>query len=156
MPRARQAAAAAIALARLCAPGSEISVTSSSGSSSHHRYPARSDSSAPADPNGTRRAHPPRSSTPRSTGATATSSLPWLAKILSLAPTYSANVPWRSRWSGSRLSSTATSGAKAIVSSSWNEDASHTMVACAGTAPTSDVSAVPTLPATATGKAASR
>ena len=38
-------------------------------------------------------------------------------------------MPWRSRWSGARLSSTATSGANASVSSSWNDEASQTTVA---------------------------
>ncbi len=42
------------------------------------------------------------------------------------------------------------------MSSSWNEDASHTTVASPGTCPTSEDSAVPTLPATATGRPASR
>ena len=55
-----------------------------------------------------------------------------------------------------RLSSTAASGAKASVSSSWKEDASHTTVAAGPTSPASEASAVPTLPATATGRPASR
>ena len=63
------------------------------------------------------------------------------------------SVPWRSRWSGARLSSTAASGANASVSSSWNDDASQTTVAAGSSVPASVVSAVPTLPATATGSA---
>ena len=47
----------------------------------------------------------------------------------SLAARYAANVPWRSRWSGARLSRTAASGANASVSSSWNDDASQTTTA---------------------------
>ena len=42
------------------------------------------------------------------------------------------------------------------MSSSWNDDASHTIVASAATLPISDDAAVPTLPATATGRPASR
>ena len=54
------------------------------------------------------------------------------------------------------FNSTAASGAKSSVSSSWNEDASHTIVTSCSTEPTSELAAVPTLPATATGKPASR
>ena len=56
----------------------------------------------------------------------------------------------------SRLSSTAASGANATVSSSWNDDASQTTSRPGRASPASDVSAVPTLPATATGSPASR
>src|SRR4029078_871373 len=45
---------------------------------------------------------------------------------------------------------------KASVSSSWNEDASATTVVPAASVPGSEVSAVPTLPATFTGRPASR
>ena len=38
-------------------------------------------------------------------------------------------MPWRSRWSGLTLSRTATSGANATESSSWNEEHSQTIVA---------------------------
>ena len=54
------------------------------------------------------------------------------------------------------LSSTAASGANASVSSSWKEDASQTIVARSSSSPTRPLSAVPTLPATATGRPASR
>ena len=60
-------------------------------------------------------------------------------------------MPWRSRWSSARLSSTAASGANASVSSSWNEDASQTITAPGSSVPGSEASAVPTLPATTTG-----
>jgi hypothetical protein len=54
------------------------------------------------------------------------------------------------------LSSTAASGASASVSSSWNDDASHTTVASASSVPGRVVSAVPTFPATTTCLFASR
>src|SRR3984893_16358783 len=54
------------------------------------------------------------------------------------------------------LSRTAASGANACVSSSWNEEHSHTTVASPPTWSTSEHAAVPTLPATATGRPASR
>ena len=44
-------------------------------------------------------------------------------------------MPWRSRWSGARLSSTAASGANATVSSSWNDDASQTTTAAGSSVP---------------------
>ena len=47
-------------------------------------------------------------------------------------------------------------GANASVSSSWNDDASHTTTAPGSSVPGSDVSAVPTLPATITGSPAAR
>ena len=65
-------------------------------------------------------------------------------------------MPWRSRWSSARLSSTAASGAKASVSSSWNEDASQTITAPGSSVPGRDASGVPTLPATTTGSPAVR
>ena len=65
-------------------------------------------------------------------------------------------MPWRSRWSGARLSSTAPSGANSTASSSWKEETSQTTVASGARWPTSELSAVPTLPATATGRPASR
>ena len=65
-------------------------------------------------------------------------------------------MPWRSRWSSARLSSTAASGANASVSSSWNEDASATTIVPGASVPGRPVSAVPTLPATLTGSPASR
>ena len=52
-----------------------------------------------------------------------------MAKMRSFASRYSSSEPWRSRWSGSMFSSTATSGAKAIVSSNWKLDTSQTTVA---------------------------
>ena len=66
-------------------------------------------------------------------------------------------MPWRSRWSSARLSSTPASGAKRSVSSSWNDDASATTIVASGR-PCSDseVSASPTLPATITGTLAVR
>ncbi len=54
------------------------------------------------------------------------------------------------------LSSTAASGAKARVSSSWKEEASQAIVTSGPSEPTSEQAAVPTLPATATGRLASR
>ena len=55
------------------------------------------------------------------------------------------------------LSSTAASGANASVSSSWNEETSQTTVDVGlERCPTSPLSASPTLPATATGRPASR
>jgi hypothetical protein len=54
------------------------------------------------------------------------------------------------------FSNTAASGAKAVVSSSWKDEASQTIVAAGSAEPTSDATAVPTLPATATGSPASR
>ncbi len=66
-------------------------------------------------------------------------------------------MPWRSRWSSARLSSTPASGAKRSVSSSWNDDASHTTTVASGRPePTSDVSAVPTFPTTTAGRSAVR
>src|SRR3954452_1547721 len=59
-------------------------------------------------------------------------------------------------WSGARLSSTAPSGANSTASSSWKEETSQTTVASGARWPTSELSAVPTLPATATGRPASR
>ena len=44
-------------------------------------------------------------------------------------------MPWRSRWSGARLSRTAASGANADVSSSWNDDASQTTTAAGSSVP---------------------
>src|SRR3954454_251375 len=156
-PRARQTAAAAIAFCRLCAPRRRSSLVASSGSSAHQSCPLRSAISASTPvPKHTRRAQPPRSSTPSPTGATATSSLPWLAKIRSFAARYASNVPWRSRWSGCKLSRTAPSGAKCPVSSSWKDETSHTTTVSGARASTSVLSAVPTLPATVTGMPASR
>ena len=54
------------------------------------------------------------------------------------------------------FSNTAASGANAIVSSSWKLDASHTTVAAGSSAPASELTGVPTLPATATGGPAAR
>ena len=66
-------------------------------------------------------------------------------------------MPWRSRWSSARLSSTPASGAKRSVSSSWNDDASQTTVAVPGSAPPASVdSAVPTLPTTSAATPAAR
>ena len=59
-------------------------------------------------------------------------------------------------WSGARLSSTAPSGANSTASSSWKEETSQTTVAASGSRPTCELSAVPTLPATTTGRPASR
>ncbi len=68
------------------APSQPQFVQGSSGRSSHHSCPAASARSAPGPlPKQTRRAQPPRSATPSPSGATATSSLPWRAKISSLA-----------------------------------------------------------------------
>src|SRR3954447_7531910 len=54
------------------------------------------------------------------------------------------------------LSRTAASGANSIVSSSWNDEASQTTTAPGSMVPTSELAAVPTLPATATATPASR
>ena len=62
----------------------------------------------------------------------------------------------RSRWSCEKLRNTAASGANAIVSSSWKLDASHTTVAAGSSEPASELTGVPTLPATATGDPAAR
>ena len=78
----------------------------------------------------------------------------WLAKMRSLAARYAATVTWRSRWSAEKLRNSATSGANATLSSSWKLDASQTTVASGSRWPTSDVTGVPTLPATATGRPA--
>ena len=66
------------------------------------------------------------------------------------------SVPWRSRWSGARFSSTAASGANASVSSSWNDETSQTTTAPGRARRRARSAAVPTLPATATGSPASR
>ena len=65
-------------------------------------------------------------------------------------------MPWRSRWSGVTLRSTATSGAKASESSSWKEEHSQTIVADGSISPGSEASGVPTLPATVASIPASR
>ena len=57
------------------------------------------------------------------------------------------SVPCRSRWSGSRLRSTAIRGRKLSTSSSWKHESSQTIHSSAGTSPTSSLSAVPTFPA---------
>ena len=74
------------------------------------------------------------------------------SKMRSFASAYHSNVPWRSRWSGSRLRSTATRGRSVSTSSSWNEESSQTIQASGATLPTSDVSGRPMLPATSTGR----
>ena len=87
-PRARHTAAAAIAFCDVVRAAQAQLATASSGRSSHHSSPARSDSAAPG-PAPKHRAAPqprsPRSSTPSSSGATATSSLPWRANTSSFA-----------------------------------------------------------------------
>src|SRR2546430_217653 len=157
IPRASAAAAAAIAFSWLCAPRSRMPETGSSASPRQLSIPPASSTSDPGGPNETRRACPGRSP-PRtsSSGATATSSGPWLAKARSFAALYASTVPCRSRWSSRRLRRTAASGANASLSSSWKLDASQTTVVVGGSSPTSVASGVPTLPATATGSPAAR
>ena len=74
------------------------------------------------------------------------SSAVWFSKIRSFASRYASNVPCRSRWSGSRLSSTAIRGRNSWTSSSWKLDSSQTIQASGGAS--TPVSARPTLPAT--------
>ena len=74
--------------------------------------------------NSTRRAEPGTGPNPR--GTTATSSPVWFSKIRSFAARYASKLPCRSRWSGSRLSSTAIRGRKRSTSSSWKLESSQT------------------------------
>src|SRR5581483_9852896 len=95
-------------------------------------------------PNSTRRPRPGTGPKPR--GTTAVSSAPWFSKMRSFAARYASKLPCRSRWSGSRLTSTATRGRSVRMSSSWKLESSQTTHASGG-ASTAD-SARPTLPAT--------
>ena len=91
---------------------------------------------------------------PKPRGTTAVSSAPAARRCGASRRAYASKVPWRSRWSGSRLRSTATRGRSVSTSSSWNDESSHTTHASGEAAPTSDVSGRPTLPATSTGRPA--
>ena len=140
------------------APRSRISAAAISGSSSHHSWPARSREL------GARRR---RRSTP---AARAAEVLDGQARAARPRPPRAAGGRRPRAWRRGRprtcrggpggprrrLSRTAASGANASVSSSWNDDASQTIVVSGASVPGSDVSAVPTLPATVTGSPASR
>ena len=107
MPAARAAAVAAAAFSRLCAPGMSGSAGSSSSAANSTRRAAP----------GTRpsRGHDP-------------DVLPGLVlEDPQLRGAVASKSPCRSRWSGSRLSSTAIRGRKRSTSSSWKLESSQTI-----------------------------
>src|SRR5581483_9909668 len=114
---------------RLCAPGSAGSAGSSSSAAN----------SVPSSPS------------PRGTIFARARS-----KMRSFAARYASKLPWRSRWSGSRLSRTATSHANSCTSSSWKLESSQTTLTPGAIASATVVRGRPTLPATSTSRPAAR
>ena len=158
-PRASATAAAAIAFCTLWAPRRPSSETASSGCSSHHSWPARSASSAPGPaPKQTRRAQPPRSSTPRPSGATATASLGWRAKTSQLGGAVGVEGAVAVQVVLGEVEQHGGLGRERLACPrAGTSDASATIVVAGRErARAATVSAVPTLPATFTGSPASR
>ena len=86
----------------------------------------------------------------------ATQPASWFSKRRSLACAYACRSPCRSRWSSVTFSSTPTSARKRSMCSSWKLESSATTTVPAPASSGTRASACPMLPATTTGRPASR
>src|SRR5579862_491668 len=152
-PASRAVATAARMFSTLWRPASRVrprSYRSSPPSGARNAAkpsPAKAPHGTAAAPNETTRERTPataRHASGSSRFTTAQSSAPCAAKSRAFVSRYSANVPWRSRWSGVRLRRHPTRGRKRSTHSSWKLDTSTTAIS--GGSSSAAINGVPRLP----------